>query len=193
MALPLKKRPYRGSGYPSAKRMRYIEKQVYRNRPEMQTTTISVSGGVAAASRLLLKPCSNIISGTGVSERKGDKIRVYRIEVRGCLDQNLDAYIIQKKGAADPAVATFGGAKGAYLLDSENGNRYVEWIHKRSSQVGTQAPFKMSKSFKGGILVSYNSAGLNATVNNEPVAVILNTTGTAYDADLSVRLWYTDA
>lgn len=193
MALPLKKRPYRGSSYPMAKRMRYVEKQVYRNRAEMQTATLSTSGTVGVASRILIKPCSNIISGTGVSERKGDKIRVYRIEVRGCLDQNLDAYIILKKAATDPDASTFGGAKGAYLLDSENTNRYTEYVHKRSSQVGSQAPFKMSKSFKGGVLVSYNGSGVNATCNNEPIALLLNTTGTAYSCDVSCRVWYTDA
>jgi len=140
-----------------------------------------------------LKPCSTLIAGSGVSERKGDKIRVFRIEVRGTLDNNLDGYILSKKTSTDPTTAIFGGAKGAYILDSENTNRFTEWVHTRSSQIGTSAPFKMNKSFKGGMLVSYNGAGTNATVNNEPIAVILNTTGTTYSADLSCRVWYTDA
>lgn len=178
---------------PIAKRLRRVERQAYRNRAEMQTITVSTTTTVAGASRLLVKPVSGIISGTGVAERKGDKVRVYRIECRGTMDQNLDGYIIQKKGAADPAVASFGGSKGAYLLDSENTNRFTEWKHTRPSQIGTSAPFKMNKSFKGGILVSFNAAGSNATVNNEPVIVILNTTGTSFSADLTTRIWFTDA
>lgn len=178
---------------PIAKRLRRVERQAYRNRAEMQTVTVSLTATVGGASRVLLKPCSTLIAGAGVSERKGDKIRVFRIEVRGTMDQNLDGYILSKKTASDPTNVMFGGAKGAYLLDSENTNRFTEWIHKRSSQIGSTAPFKMSKSFKGGMLVSFNGAGTNATVNNEPIAVILNTTGTAYNTDVSCRVWYTDA
>jgi len=187
------KRAFTGGGYPIAKRMRYIEKQVYRNRAEMQTTGVSTTTTVGATAILLMKPVSSIISGSGPYQRNGDKIRVFRIECRGTMDQNLDAYIIQKKGAADPTVGSFGGSKGAYIITNDNTNRFTEWKHCRPSQIGSTAPIKFSKSFKGGMEVSFNASTTNATVNNEPIIVIYNTTGTPLGADLSTRVWYTDA
>lgn len=189
--LPIKKRPFRGAMTVSNKRLRRIEQQVYRNRPEMQSVTVSYEGTLAAGGVINLKPCSLESSS---QRRTGDKIRVYRIEIRGQVDPDLDGYLIQKKTTADPSSSMFGTVKGAFILDSENTNRFTEWRHYRNINVASpQSPIKLSHSFKGGIQVKYNGLTTGSCVDNEIIWTFLNRDVDAKGIACSMRMWYTDA
>lgn len=189
MNVGVKRRAYRDVAL--RKKVRSIERQMYRQRPEMLTATVSISGTVAANAVTNLKPCQ-LAEGTGVAERLGDKIRVYRIEVRGQCSTNADVYLIQKKSTSDPTAASFGSTKGGYLLDSLNTNQFTEWRHYRNPNVFSGGgAIKFSKSFRGGHVVKYNgSAGTNV-VADELIVSILNRDTTTSAVDLAVRIWYT--
>lgn len=180
------------SDAPLSKKLKRMERQIYRNRPEMKSVTVTLNGTVANNAFSLAQPC-RIASGTTLAARIGDKIRVYRIEARGSVDNRLDCYIIQKKTSADPTANSFGPREGAYIVDSENTNRFTEWVHYRNGNLLGNGPCKFSKKFKGGIVVKYNNDTSTGVVDNEIVVGVLNRSGSGRDVDISVRLWYTDA
>lgn len=177
---------------PVAKRLKVMERQIYRNRPEMKTATVSLNGTISNNTLSLLQPC-RLATGTTVASRIGDKIRVYRIEVRGAINNRIDSYIIQQKTTTQPSIASFGAREGCYLLDSLNTNQFTEWVHYRNGNMLGDGPAKFSKKFKGGIVVKYNGDLSTSVCDNEIVVVLVNRSGGGRNADLSVRMWYTDA
>lgn len=187
------KRTYHVTPNTMNKRIKRIEHQVYRNRPEMKTITFNSEPSLADNSlvNILL---TNIANGSDINERIGDKIRVYRVELRGWTDVTLDNYLIQCKTTTVPTVANFTTSGGAYIVDSDNTSRFTEWKHYRNQHVtGGTTPIKMSHSFKGGILVKYNGPLSTNGVDNQLVFTILNRSGATRQANFTCRVWYTDA
>lgn len=185
------------------KRVKRVERRSALNKPEMKTKTIELNawpsaGGTAIPVNTvnLLQPCQ-IAEGTGSTDRIGDKIRVWRIEVRGLADIGLDHYIIQNHTTSNPGISSFGGEAGAYLLDSENNKRFTEWVHYRNYYTGTASTdivnVKFSQKWKNGIIVKYNGSASTSAVDNVVNYVILNRTGGSRSASVSLRMWYTDA
>lgn len=178
----------------NALKIRKIQKQVYRNRPEMKTSTTGFNGTLTTAIPITQFVNCRMASGTDLAKRIGDKIRVWRIEVRGYTDREIDWYVLQQKTTSQPTSADFSGTGGAYLLDSENTNRFTEWKHYTNSHASTdRTPFKFSHRFKGGIVVKYNGPLGTNVVDNEIVVVALMRATTDQDANATVRMWYTDA
>lgn len=187
-----------------AKRVKRVERRAAFNKPEMKTVTLSLNaftstGGTTLADNTvtLLQPC-RIAQGTGINDRIGDKIRVWRIEVRGLSDNGLDHYIIQNHTSSNPGITSFTSQIGSYLLDSENNKRFTEWIHYRNYYTGSGATtttpsLKFHQKFRNGIIVKYNGAASTSIVDNEVSYVAVNRTGTNLSANLSLRMWYTDA
>lgn len=178
---------------PEAKRLRRMERQIYRNRPEMQTKTKSTAGNIAVGAIVNVDPC-RMATGSGVGSRNGDKIRVYRIEIRGTTNTNLDHYIIQCKSNTQPQITDFGSNQGAYLLDSVNTNQYTEWAHYRpGGVVADTAAFKFSKRFKGGIVVKFNGSASTNIIDNEILYSVVNRSAFSQPVNVTCRIWYTDA
>lgn len=184
-----------------AKRLRYVEQQSYRNRPEMRTVTLSLNaatstGGTAMPADTISvgRPCQ-IAAGTAVNNRSGDRIRVYRMEIRGTCDAPVDHYIIQCKTSDVPTKDTFTQTYGSYILDSENTNRFTEWKHYRNPNANSNGdPVKFSMSWKGGIVVKYTGTGSTAVADNELIYCALNRqTASVANCGVSIRMWYTDA
>lgn len=180
---------------PVAKRLKKIEYQVYRNRPEMKTRTILANGNVDSANIQTLRPCQ-IAQGSGVTNRIGDKIRIWRIECRGVHTNAIDAYIIQNKTNTLPAITDFNAVNGSYLLDNVNTTKFTEWVHYKNMYVNDDdyAPVKFSKKFKGGIVVKFAGAATTDIVDNEILIVLrsINAGGTK-PYSLTTRIWFTDA
>lgn len=185
------------------KRVKRVERRAAFNKPEMKSITLSLNalastGGtpLAANTLQLLQPC-RIAEGTGINDRIGDKIRVWRIEVRGISDVHIDHYIMQNHTATDPGISSFTSRCGAYLLDSENNKRFTEWLHYRNYYTGDQSTepvsIKFHQKFKNGIIVKYNGSASTSLVDNGLNYVLLNRTGGTGDASVSLRMWYTDA
>lgn len=185
------------------KRVKRVERRSALNKPEMKSISLSFNGftstggtPVPVNSVQLLQPC-RIAEGTGINDRIGDKIRVWRIEVRGLSDIALDHYIMQNHTSSDPGISSFGSRAGAYLLDSENNKRFTEWIHYRNYYTGDSntnaCSLKFHQKFKNGIIVKYNGAASTSVVDNAVNYVIVNRSGSACAASISLRMWYTDA
>lgn len=176
-----------------AKKMRSMQMQVYRNRPEMRTRTSS-SAGVVAVDNLSQFNICRIGTGSEIDNRSGNKIRVFRIEVRGRMGTGMDAFILQKKTSSDPTIDSFTGDAGCFINDGDNTTKFTEWMHYRNlKDVNTAAPCKFSKSFKGGMLVHFTGSAGTSVVRNELSVVLVNRSAAAVSYDLSVRVWYTDA
>lgn len=180
---------------PMNKRLKTIERQVYRNRPEMKTTTVNVTASIATNQISIAQPC-RMAQGTNGSERIGDRIRVWRIECRGLTNGRLDHFILQQKTTTAPSLATFTANPGAFINDLDNTNKFTEWSHYRNlsaSDVSKVCPLKQTVKFRGGMVVKYNGAGTTDIVDNEISVVVLNRSAVTNDVSYTIRMWYTDA
>lgn len=199
------KRPFSGESFfgPLEKRVRRVERRAALNKPEMKNVTIEMNalattGGTLLADNTvtLLQPC-RIAEGTGINERIGDKIRVWRIEVRGVADVGLDQFLIQCHTTSTPGISSFSNQIGCYLLGSETNKRFTEWLHYRnyytSAFTDNASPVKFQQKFRNGIIVKYNNALSTGVVDNEVVYAACNRSGGNRVANLTLRMWYTDA
>ena len=176
-----------------SKRLRYVERQVRLNRPEMKHKTFSFNTSIAAGA-YGLADLSSITQGTSINERIADRVRVWRIEVRGVADSILDNYIIQCHTTALPQNTDFSAQPGAYILDSLSNTKFTEWKHYRNSALdSTDDPQKYSVRFKNGIIVKYDGALATQCVDNRLVCIHNNRGGVAGTVKLSYRIWYTDS
>lgn len=176
---------------PVAKRLKKVERQVRLNRPELKTFSTGLSALLATNTLSVVKPC-NIAQGVDVNERVGNKIRVWRIEVRGTCDNRLDNLIIRKSTATDPVITDFRGTPGSYVLD-EKRTQFIELVHRQSRDTNSNATFKMSHKFRGGLVVSYNGPAGTDGIDNEVVWCVVNRQAISLATTCSVRVWFTDA
>lgn len=191
MALPLKKRLYRGSEYSLAKRVKRVERMARSNRPEMQTKSYILNTTLAAGA-ISNSVLTNISQGTGISERRGDEVRVWRVEIRGLSDDTIDHYLFQLHTTSEPTTAVIQSNPGGFLIDSETNSRFTEWKHYRNySGNGTLDPLRIVQNFKG-MKVKYNGPTSTAGISNQVCYTALNNTGTARNVQVSIRIWYTD-
>lgn len=176
-------------------KIRKLERRSAHNKPEMHTKTFGLAGSIADDAVVNIN-LTNIARGTATIERTGDRVRVWRVEMRGMCAPELDNYLFQQKTTSEPTAAVFGTTAGAFLLDSETNSRWVEWKHYRNLYGGSgidNAPCKYTQSWKNGIIVRYNGSTSTAVVNNGLIHTILNRSGNAQGYNISVRVWFTDA
>lgn len=191
MALPLKKRAHGGSNS-VAKRLKRVETMARNNRPEMQTKTFQLSGtlAVGAVSNVIL---TAIAQGNDINDRKGNEIRVWRVEIRGVSDTGMDNYLLQLHTTSEPTAASFGPTTGAFLLDNESNVRYTEWKHYRNyNGTGGGDPLRIVQKFNG-MRSHFNGATTTSGIRNQICFTALNRTATTQDIAVSCRIWYTDA
>lgn len=185
------------------KRVKRVERRAAFNKPEMKSITLTLNGfsstggsALAVNTVTLLQPC-RIAQGTGINDRIGDKIRVWRIEVRGLSDIGLDHFIMQCHTSSTPGISSFTSQIGTYLLDSENNKRFTEWKHYRNyytSDIAADAcPLKFHQKFRNGIIVKYNGAASTSVVDNEVLYCAVNRAGSSQSVNLTLRMWFTDA
>lgn len=179
-----------------AKRLKRVERIAGLNKAEMKTITWSATGTLAAGA-LENVNLTNIAQGTGTNDRIADRIRVWRVEVRGVADPELDHYLIQQRTTSEPTVSVFTSTRGAFLLDSESNTRWTEWKHYRNLYGGAggsgDSPIKFSQKFRNGIIVKYNSNTSTSVVNNGLIYTTLNRSSAGKVRNATCRVWYTDA
>ena len=174
-----------------AKRLAKVERGLKANRPEMQTKTYTLAGTITGGTASVTD-ITAVSQGDAVDNRSGDRIKLWRVEVRGTADSDLDLYIIKGNGAVAPVLANFTSANGAYLLDSENGNQFIERKHYRNLHaVGSEDPVKFSVNFKG-MQVKYNGTASTAGIQNKVYFVVVSRNTADSTASLSCRIWFTD-
>lgn len=184
----------RVSDMPLKKRLRRVERQVKLNRPEMKHQTVSVSGTITAGTLNVLA-LTNIAQGDTIAQRSGDRIRVWRIEIRGINDPAVDNYLIQQHTTTLPTAADFTSTVGAFTLDSLTNTKFTEWKHfgcNLALPVTDAGRFKTSLRFRNGIIVKYGGTGTQP-VDNGLVACQLNRSTNDLVAQYTVRIYFTDA
>lgn len=185
----MKKYTYRNRSISS--RLARVEKMARNNRAEMKSVTWTSSGTIATSTINTLEMTS-IGHGTGINERIGDRIKVWRIEIRGEGLNKLDHYILQKHGTQNPTYADFGSGAYAFVDDSSS-SLWTEWLSFRNMYhaVGVIVPHRQVLKFPRGIVVKYQDATAPAK-DNGLLFVSRNTTPDPQDQNLSIRMWYTD-
>lgn len=181
---------------PLAKRVRVVERRSLANRPEMKSVTFSIDTNVAGevSGPPIVKGFTQVLitsisRGDATNQRSGDRIRVWRVEVRGYIDPNLDMFLLQNHGNNTLDESFFSSSsRGTMLADSNNNNLFTEW-HHQSAMTATNR-FKFTKRFKG-MQVKYGGS-TTTPFDNGLVVAVLNTTSTASLCQCTIRVWFTD-
>lgn len=181
------KRSYRSANL--EKRLRRVEA---RSKAEMKSITWTSAGTVTQGTRNVLDMTA-IAEGTSVNERIGDKIKVWRIEIRGYADGEIDHYLIQKHGTDTPVYTDFGSGSAAFIADSLDSTKYTEWAWIKNLFLAyTNRPIiHYIHKFPMGIVVDFEGSGTTA-VDNGLLLVSRNASTVDKSQSLSVRMWYTD-
>lgn len=178
------------------KRLRKVEKMAKNNRPEMKHKLFTGSGTVSAAST---NPglSNNIVNaltiGDEVNERIGNKVKIWRVEIRGFTNNDVEVHFIQSPHAQVPVASFFENTAGTMIDDSQIGINFYDWLHIVNTNVAsnTDVWFKRQFKFKNGLECQYLTSNTTPSTNLLSLA-FLNTTATALDYSYSVRIWYTD-
>lgn len=152
-------------GQPKYKARTY--RPVYTGRFEMKKKVIPINH-TPAAGTLSVTEISNLTRGEAIDERNNNKVRVWRIEFRGKMHQDLDSYIIQGHNKTNPDVADFSGNAGGFLTAVRQNVEFTEWRHIQNKTVnGTNSTGRVSTviKFPKGIIISYDGTNTAAARN----------------------------
>lgn len=185
-----------------SKRLKRVERIARHSKPEMKHVTYNLSSTVTAGTFNVLG-LTGIANGDLVTNRTGDRIRVWRVEIRGLASGALDQYIVQAHGSTAPALGNFsnsgGGSptflSGAVIEDEYLNTRFTEWKHYRNlyaNNASNADSCKIVLRFKNGIIVKYQGTN-TPPVDNGLWYCIGNGTSVDYTTRLIARVWYTDA
>lgn len=189
---------------PLAKRVRRVERIASRSRAsrtEMKcisyNNSVTVPAVFEGAKGFNLLNILNISQGDLITNRSGNKIKVWRVEIRGIMSTVLDGYLLQLHGNPALSEADFSDSKGCFLLPDRNNTVATEWAYFSPSGVGSATPtatyanFRLVRKFRG---MEVRYLGTNTTaVDNGLNVVCLNSTTTVGILDYNVRVWFTDA
>lgn len=178
-------------------RLARLERKVANEKPEMKCRTHIWNGSVATGN-LINFDITDIAQGDRKQNRSGNKIKIWRVEVRGATDPELETYLIQKHAVTEPVFADFTGQKGGMIVSDKLNTIYTEWRYHYPrpydvNTLGQMIPFKIIQKFKGmecgydGFLTAAYHNGLIVTMRN-PAS--LGATARSYD--FTVRVWFTD-
>lgn len=179
---------------PVTKRLKRIETQVKKNRPEMKFCTVYAGGTGIAGSTTAVYNLTAIGEGDSAGgERDGNKVKVWRVEIRGVISDNLDVYLLQAHTAAAPTSASFGGTASRaapFLTDGATNVTFTEWAHA-DSKLTTSYRYSIIRKFRG---MEVSFAGTSTTPSrNGLYLVVRNSNTTTEYGGSSCRVWYTDA
>lgn len=177
-----------------AKRLKRVERKVAARKPEMKHATFESETANVPDNTAVSLDLTNIAQGDAVNQREGNKIKIWRVEVRGQGSNRIDQYVIQAHNDKAPGTTTFTQYAGAFLLTADTNTNFTEWKHyaNTNQQVGDYNAFKYSVKFKYGIVARYEGSLGNDITDNRLFWIGLNRSGTAVPMAVSVRIWYTD-
>lgn len=174
-----------------SKRVAKVEAMARSNRPEMKSITWRTFGTITQGTRNVLD-ITALAQGTSNSARIGDRIKVWRIEVRGWANNRLDQYIIQCHGTDDPDFNSFGSGSNGFIDEGETA-KFTEWLNFKNynNGISTDCPVRAFLKFPKGINVHYDGSTANPVQN--ALQLISRNAFTQDNAqDLEVRMWFTD-
>ena len=171
------------------KRVGKVERRVAASKPEMKyqsgDETVVIPPNTSNTVTM-----TTIAQGTDVYQRIGNKIKVWRIEIRGFCEPVCSNYLIQSKGENIPVSVDFGGSNGAYLDNEDAQNNFVEWKYHKNPNYSNS--LNLTQSFKNGIVVGYKGPLANDYASNQLHFVTLNRDTQNRVLNGSWKIWYTD-
>lgn len=188
---------------PVAKKLRRLELQVRRNRPEMKSITSTASAAVASGN-ISVFTLNQIGQGDTVSTRDGDKIRVYRHDIRCYAPPGIDVFVISSSIPTAPTAAVFTNTVNCHIIPASTSS-YFEHVHFGASTTNnyayngsTAVSFPVDQRltrvvrFPSGKIVRYTGSGASAIVDGYQFIVFVNNTAAQLTYECSVKTWFTD-
>lgn len=174
-----------------ARRVAYLEKKQWQNRPEMKYlsgfhNTLTLAGQIATG------PLADINYGDGNNNRVGNEILLHKIELRGHLgNPYCEALVVIGNGAAQaPLSLDFDMKKGGGIKPSARpAYKTIAHIWK------TNAPDRFTRiiKFKKPLRVKYEGGQGTDAVDNVPWLVFKNClSATDVTPEISILIHYTD-
>lgn len=182
---------------PLSKRVKRVESSLKKSRPAMRTATFSIDATVPAKSGttkgFTQATITNITQGDGINQRTGNRIRVWRVEVRGWSNGWLDGYILQNHGQQTLDESFFNDYSGAFLSDNFSNYLFTEWKHwcPFSQDINEIGRFKVVQKFNG-MTVKYGGSSSTPTDNALHVCFLNTNTASARSVQCTIRIWFTD-
>jgi len=173
-----------------AKRVSRVEARQRNQRPEMKQVLFANTGALLA-NTIQSTNITAIAGGDAVTERSGNRIKAWRVEIRGILDPGLDLYLLQGHTNDAISITDFSTERAPFLYSSLTNTKITEWLHY-SVPDSVAHNFKRSKHFKYGLNVKYIGTATSNAVDNILYVVAVNRSTTTQSIDCSIRLWYTD-
>lgn len=191
MPSTLAKRKY-GGAYGRRTRMRYTPLPINRLRiqkPEMKmrSYTLNVNTPSAAATS---RELTGIAQGSDVANRVGNKVRIWRVEIRGNAIPGSDLYLVQSHNASLPIYANFEGVIGGHILGNLTNTTFTEWKHMTTRN--DNRAFKMVQRFPRGYVAKYQTPDSTGCVDNRLTFIQVNNTAGDALVVCSMRVWFTD-
>lgn len=174
------------------KKFRRLERRVNALKPEMKHETFSIVTTLTSASPFAIANLTQISQGDAVSRRTGNKIKVWRIEIRGLCSSVIDSWVVQTHNSDAPVAAQFTAGFGSFVTDDDLNTKITEWRHYRNlNETANDAGYKLIVRFKTGINVHYD--GITTTpASNGLYWVGYNAGASDRNVQLQARVWYTD-
>ena len=173
-----------------AKRVSRVEARQRNQRPQMKAILFPLVSSVAANTATVQNICA-ISEGSSVVNRIGNRIKGWRVEIRGIMDPGLDLYLLQAHTNDTPAISTFSTGRGSFIGSGDVNTKLTEWMHY-SIPDSVAHNFKKVHKFKYGINIKYNGNSGTNTVDNVLYVVAVNRSTTSQSIDCNIRFWYTD-
>jgi len=173
-----------------AKRVSAVEARQRNQRPQMKQILFFPTGSIAPGAALVTN-ISAITEGTNVLNRIGNRVKAWRVEMRGIMDPGLDYYLLQAHTNDTPAITAFSTSRGPFINSNDTNSKLTEWLHYSVAD-SVAHNFKRSKKFKYGLNIKYNGTAATNTVDNVLFIVVVNRSTTTQSIDSTVRLWFTD-
>lgn len=160
---------------------------------EMKKKTYNIASTIGAANlnNIIL---SNVTRGSAINERNNNKIRVWRIEYRGILPGEMDAYILQAHQLADPVITDFGSTPGAFLDASVQNTKFTQWKHIQSTGQATTSSGRARcvLKFPKGLQVHYDGNLATDAIRNKLYFTLVNNSSATLSSSGSICMWFTD-
>lgn len=179
-------------GQTTTTKFKRLERRVNALKPEMKHATFTLSSVLTTANPFAAANLTEISQGDAVNRRTGNRIKVWRIEVRGLCSSELDTWVVQSHQGIAPIVTQFTSGFGSMITDDDLNSKLTEWRHYRNlNESANFAPYKLVVRFKTGINVKYD--GITTTPGDNGLYwVAFNPGTTDRNIDLTARIWYTD-
>lgn len=179
-------------GPPTTKKFKRLERRVNALKPEMKHKRFSLTATLNSTTPFTTFNLTDVSQGDAVDRRTGNRIKVWRIEIRGICSSTLDTWIVQSHQGIAPTAAQFTTGFGSFIQDDDLNSKLTEWRHYRNlNETAADAGYKVVVRFKTGINVKYD--GITVTpADNGLYFVGLSSEGADRTINLQARIWYTD-